>query len=50
MVKILLKDVRTQKVFEKKFDCEFDRDKFLRKLRYAKNIVLVNSYKNNFCD
>lgn len=49
-IKILLKNIKTNKVFEKYFECEFDRDNFLRKLKYAKNVVLINDYKNDFCE
>lgn len=46
--KILLKDIKNNKLFNKYFDTEFERDKFIRKLKYAKNIILINDYKSNF--
>ena len=43
-MKILLKllDLRTNKVFYKEFDTEFERDKFARKLRYSKNLKVIS--------
>ena len=32
--------VKTKKVFRKYFNTEFERDKFRRKLRYSKNIMI----------
>lgn len=46
--KILLKDIKNNRLFNKYFDTEFERDKFIRKLKYAKNIILINDYKSNF--
>ena len=48
MIKIKLLDLSTNKQFYKQFETEFERDKFIRKLRYAKNIILINDYKDNF--
>lgn len=47
-VKIELLNIKTNQIFIKKFQTEFERDKFIRKLRYAKNIMLINDYKSNF--
>ena len=47
-VKIKLLNIKTSKIFIKEFQTEFERDKFIRKLRYAKNIILINDYKSNF--
>lgn len=38
--------VKTKKVFRKYFDTEFERDKFKRKLRYSKNIIVKENLKN----
>lgn len=46
--KIKLKNLKTGYEFIKKFETEFEKDKFIRKLRYAKNIILINDYKDNF--
>ena len=48
MIKIKLLYLSTNKQFYKNFETEFERDKFIRKLRYAKNIILINDYKSNF--
>lgn len=46
--KIKLLNLKTDKLFYKYFETEFERDKFLRKLKYAKNIILISDYKSNF--
>lgn len=48
MIKIKLLDLSTNKQFYKNFGTEFDRDKFIRKLKYSKKIILINDYKSNF--
>lgn len=48
MIKIKLLDLSTNKQFYKQFETEFERDKFIRKLRYSKKIILINDYKDNF--
>ena len=42
-MKICLKilDLRTNKEFKKTFKSEFERDKFIRKSKYFKNIKIV---------
>lgn len=47
-VKIELLNIKTNQIFIKEFQTEFERDKFIRKLKYAKNIILINDYKSNF--
>lgn len=42
-VKITLMDLKTNNVFDKYFDTEFERDKFIRKLKYSKNIILIKN-------
>lgn len=39
---LMLYDLKTNKQFKKEFDCEFDRDKFKRKLRYSKKLIVLN--------
>ena len=34
-------DKSKKKTFIKYFDCEFDRDKFSRKLKYSKKLIIV---------
>ena len=47
-MKIYLKliDLSTMKTFKKYFGCEFDRDKFERKLRYSKKIKVIGRDDN----
>lgn len=47
-IKIKLYNKNNKSIFYKYFDTEFDRDKFLRKLKYSKKIILINDYKSNF--
>lgn len=47
-VKIKLLNIKTNQIFIKEFQTEFKKDKFIRKLRYAKNIILINDHKDNF--
>ena len=37
-IKLLLINLKTLEIFEKEFDTEFDRDKFIKKLKYSKKI------------
>ena len=37
-ITLLLINLKTLEIFEKEFDTEFDRDKFIRKLKYSKKI------------
>lgn len=48
MIRIKLLDLSTNKQFYKNFETEFDRDKFIRKLKYSKRIILINDYKSSF--
>lgn len=41
-IKVKLKDLTTGKKFYKYFETEFERDKFIRKLKYSKKIILVD--------
>ena len=50
MNKILLKNIESGKVFEKEFETEFEKDKFIRKLRYSKRIILLKDYKKMWDD
>ena len=47
-IKIKLLNKSNGKTFIKYFDTEFERDKFIRKLKYSKKIILINDYKSNF--
>ena len=44
MIKVLLLNLENGKTFDKNFKCEFDKDKFIRKLRYSKKLKLVKDY------
>lgn len=48
MKKIKLLDLSTNKQFYKNFETEFERDKFIRKLKYSKKIILINDYKSSY--
>lgn len=48
MKKIKLLDLSTNKQFYKQFETEFERDKFIRKLKYSKKIILINDYKSSY--
>lgn len=45
---LLLMDLTTNKQFFKYFDTEYDMDKFKRKLRYSKKIMLIEDSRNNW--
>ena len=40
-IKLKLINLKTLQIFEKEFDTEFEKDKFKRKLRYSKNLKVV---------
>lgn len=44
MIYLDLYVVKTKKTFRKYFNTEFERDKFRRKLRYSKNIIVKAVY------
>ena len=46
-VYLILLDKKTNKTFTKYFKCEFDKEKFKRKLRYSKNLIKLGE---NFTD
>lgn len=41
-IKLLLGDRTTGKKFYKKFDTEYERQKFIRKLKYSKKLVILD--------
>ena len=45
---LVLLDIETNKEFTKYFKCEFDKEKFKRKLRYSKKLMIIeeNDYDN----
>lgn len=45
---LLLMDLTTNKQFFKYFETEFEMDKFKRKLRYSKKLMLIEDSRNNW--
>ena len=45
---LLLQVIDTGKQFFKYFDTEFEMDKFKRKLRYSKKIMLIEDSRDNW--
>ena len=41
-VKIKLLNIKTNQIFIKEFQTEFEKDKFIRKLRYSKKLLVLN--------
>ena len=39
---LVLGDVNTRKTFKKYFETEYERDKFVRKLKYSKKLVVID--------
>lgn len=46
-VYLVLRDKINNKIFKKYFKCEFDKEKFKRKLRYSKKLIIL---EENFTD
>lgn len=46
---LILLDKETNKEFKKYFKCEFDKEKFKRKLRYSKKLIIIDeNYTDNY--
>lgn len=45
MIRLKLMNKKTKQTFYKEFPTEFERDKFIRKLRYSTNLIVVNGYE-----
>lgn len=45
---LILYDVTTKKQFRKDFKCEYDMDKFKRKLNYSKKIYVIKDSRDNY--
>lgn len=41
MIKIKIANIKTGTIFYKTFNTEFERDKFIRKLRYSTKLLVV---------
>ena len=44
MIYLELIDLTTMKSFTKYFKCEYDRQKFMNKIKYSKKLKIINSY------
>lgn len=47
---LLLQNIETHKQFFKYFDTEFEMDKFKRKLKYSKRIMLIEDSRDTVYD
>lgn len=45
-IKITMINLKTRVLFDKYFDTEFERDKFLRRSRFFKNVKVITTYRN----
>ena len=45
---LLLMDLTTNKQFFKYFETEYEMDKFKRKLKYSKKIMLIEDSRENY--
>ena len=45
---LVLYDTTTNKEFTKYFRCEFDMDKFIRKLHYSKKLYIIKDSREEF--
>ena len=43
-ITLLLINLKTLEIFEKEFDTEFERDKFIRKLKYSTKLKPLHNY------
>jgi len=46
MIYLELIDLKTLKIFRKEFSCEWERDKFARKLKYSKKLKVIGRGEN----
>lgn len=44
MIYLELIDLKTLKTFKKYFNTEYDRQKFMNKIKYSKKLKIINSY------
>lgn len=47
---LLLQDTRTNKQFFKYFETEFEMDKFKRKLKYSKKLIIIEDSREMIYD
>lgn len=43
-IKLKLINLKTLEIFEKEFDTEFERDKFIRRLKYSTKLKPLHDY------
>ena len=43
-ITLLLINLKTLEIFEKEFDTEFERDKFIRKFKYSTKLKPLHNY------
>jgi len=48
MIYLELIDLKTMKIFKKKFETEWEKDKFARKLKYSKRIKVLRTESEDF--
>lgn len=45
MIKLKIYNKKTGKIFFKEFDTEFERDKYVRKSKYFKNLIILEDHQ-----
>ena len=45
---LILYDITTKKEFKKIFKCEYEMDKFIRKLHYSKKLYIIKDSREEF--
>ena len=45
---LILYDIENKKEFKKTFSCEWDMDKFKRKLHYSKKLYIIKDSREEF--
>ena len=45
---LILLDVETNKEFKKTFPCEWEMDKFIRKLQYSKKLYIIKDSRRDY--
>lgn len=45
---LTLLDLNTNKTFKKYFNCEYDMDKFINKLKYSRKLVVVHDSREDY--
>ena len=45
---LILLDITTNKQFRKYFDCEYDMDKFINKLKYSRKLAVIKDSREEY--